>query len=74
MQLSIPEAVIQFRQGFGRLMRSSTDRGLVTVLDKRILVKRYGSIFIDSIPKTIQCFADTKTILNKAEDFLYNHR
>ncbi len=74
MQLSVPEAVVQFRQGFGRLMRSNTDRGIVTVLDKRILVKRYGEIFIKSIPKTIQCFAPTKDILNKIEDFLYNNR
>ncbi len=72
MQLSVPEAVVQFRQGFGRLMRSNTDRGIVTVLDKRILVKRYGSIFIQSIPKTLQCFSETKDILNKIEDFLYN--
>ncbi len=72
MQLSVPEAVVQFRQGFGRLMRSNKDRGIVTVLDKRILVKRYGEMFIRSIPKTIQCFAETKTILNKIEDFLYN--
>jgi len=73
MQLSVPEAVVQFRQGFGRLMRSNTDRGIVTVLDKRILVKRYGSIFIQSIPQTIQCFSETKAVLNKIEDFLYNN-
>ena len=72
MYLSVPQAVIQFRQGFGRLMRSGSDRGIVTVLDKRILVKRYGQIFIQSIPKTIQCFAPLGSILNKTEDFLYN--
>ncbi len=72
MQLSVPEAVIQFRQGFGRLMRSNDDRGIVTVLDKRLLVKRYGGIFISSVPKTIQCFSKTRDILNKIEDFLYN--
>ena len=72
MHLSVPQAVIQFRQGFGRLMRSGSDRGIVTVLDKRILVKRYGQIFIQSIPKTIQCFAPLGSILNKTEDFLYN--
>ncbi len=72
MQLSVPEAVIQFRQGFGRLMRSNEDRGIVSVLDKRLLVKRYGGIFISSVPKTIQCFSSTRDILNKIEDFLYN--
>lgn len=73
MQLSVPEAVIQFRQGFGRLMRSGSDRGIVTVLDKRILVKRYGSIFINSLPKTIQCFNKLNIILEKIENFLYGH-
>lgn len=71
MNLSVPEAIVQFRQGFGRLMRSNNDRGIVTVLDKRILVKRYGSMFLQSIPKTIQCFNDTKNVLNKIECFLY---
>ena len=71
MQLSVPEAVIQFRQGFGRLMRSQTDRGIVTLLDKRALVKQYGRIFIDSLPKTKQCFASLKEIIYTIENFLY---
>ena len=71
MQLSVPEAVVQFRQGFGRLMRSQTDRGIVTLLDKRALVKQYGRIFIDSIPKTKQCFASLQDILYNVENFLY---
>ena len=71
MQLSVPEAVVQFRQGFGRLMRSQTDRGIVTLLDKRALVKQYGRIFIDSIPKTKQCFASLEEIVYTIENFLY---
>lgn len=71
MQLSVPEAVVQFRQGFGRLMRSQTDRGIVTLLDKRALVKQYGRIFIDSIPKTKQCFASLEEIVYTVENFLY---
>ena len=71
MQLSVPEAVVQFRQGFGRLMRSQADRGIVTLLDKRALVKQYGRIFIDSIPKTKQCFASLKEIVYTVENFLY---
>lgn len=69
MQLSVPEAVVQFRQGFGRLMRSQTDRGIVTLLDKRALVKQYGRIFIDSIPKTKQCFASLEEIVYTVENF-----
>jgi ATP-dependent DNA helicase DinG len=50
MQYSLPRAVIKFRQGFGRLIRTDRDRGLVTVLDQRILSKPYGRVFLDSLP------------------------
>jgi DNA polymerase-3 subunit epsilon/ATP-dependent DNA helicase DinG len=49
-QYTVPEAVLKFRQGFGRLIRSRSDRGLVAVFDRRVLTKRYGKIFIDSLP------------------------
>ncbi|MEM7331562.1 MAG: helicase C-terminal domain-containing protein, partial [Chloroflexota bacterium] len=49
-EYSIPEAVLRFRQGFGRLNRRGTDEGVVIVLDKRILTKRYGQMFIDALP------------------------
>jgi len=49
-QYSLPEAILRFRQGFGRLIRTQTDRGLVAVLDRRILTKKYGRMFIDSLP------------------------
>jgi DNA polymerase-3 subunit epsilon/ATP-dependent DNA helicase DinG len=49
-QYSLPEAILRFRQGFGRLIRTQYDRGVVVVLDKRILTKRYGRLFLDSIP------------------------
>ncbi|AGL01450.1 DnaQ family exonuclease/DinG family helicase, putative [Desulfoscipio gibsoniae DSM 7213] len=48
--LSLPNAVIRFKQGFGRLIRSEQDRGAVVVLDKRIIEKRYGKIFLNSLP------------------------
>lgn len=47
---SVPQAVIKFRQGFGRLIRRRSDRGVVLVLDKRIVTKPYGKIFLDSLP------------------------
>jgi DNA polymerase-3 subunit epsilon/ATP-dependent DNA helicase DinG len=49
-QYSLPEAILRFRQGFGRLIRTQFDRGVVAVLDRRIISKRYGQAFIDSIP------------------------
>ena len=55
MQLSLPEAVIHFRQGFGRLIRHSSNRGAVTVLDKRLIEKRYGALFLNSSADPLQC-------------------
>ena len=44
-------AVLRFRQGVGRLIRTKSDEGIVVVLDNRVLTKRYGQIFLDSLPK-----------------------
>jgi ATP-dependent DNA helicase DinG len=49
--LTLPDALIKFRQGAGRLIRTHTDRGLVTILDSRVLAKSYGRLFLDSLPK-----------------------
>jgi len=46
----VPAAVITLKQGFGRLIRSLHDRGLLALLDNRILKKAYGRVFIDSLP------------------------
>lgn len=48
--LALPDAVLRFKQGFGRLIRSSTDRGAVVVLDQRLTQSNYGSRFIRSLP------------------------
>ena len=49
-QYSLPEAILRFRQGFGRLIRTQFDRGVVAIFDRRILSKRYGRMFLDSLP------------------------
>jgi DNA polymerase-3 subunit epsilon/ATP-dependent DNA helicase DinG len=49
-QYSVPEAILRFRQGFGRLIRTKSDRGAVVNFDRRLLTKRYGKAFIDSLP------------------------
>ena len=48
---AVPQAVLRFKQGFGRLIRSSQDRGVCAVLDRRILTKRYGATFLHSLPE-----------------------
>lgn len=72
MELSLPEAVMKLKQGFGRLMRTSSDHGVVAVLDGRMLRKRYGSIFIRSLPETRQAFTEFREIVEKTESFLQN--
>jgi len=47
---SLPQAILRFRQGFGRLIRSRTDRGAMIVLDSRLRTRRYGRAFLDSLP------------------------
>ncbi len=49
-QYSLPEAILLFRQGFGRLIRTQQDRGIVVIMDRRVLTKRYGRFFIESLP------------------------
>jgi ATP-dependent DNA helicase DinG len=71
MELSVPEAVMKFRQGFGRLIRRSSDRGVVAVLDGRVIKKRYGAIFLQSLPATKKNFGDLNDILRNVERFLY---
>ncbi|MGP1588036.1 MAG: ATP-dependent DNA helicase [Treponemataceae bacterium] len=70
MELSIPEAIIKFRQGFGRLLRKNSDYGVVTVLDKRLIEKYYGQIFLQSIPSVKNCIDTTAEICKRIENFL----
>jgi ATP-dependent DNA helicase DinG len=51
-ELTLPDALIKFRQGVGRLIRTATDRGVVTILDSRVLAKTYGQLFLDSLPQS----------------------
>jgi ATP-dependent DNA helicase DinG len=50
MDYQVPEAIIKLKQGFGRLIRSKTDRGVVVILDSRVKTKRYGKLFLDALP------------------------
>lgn len=51
MEYAVPEAVLRFRQGFGRLIRRKDDRGVVAVFDRRIVSKFYGQTFVDALPQ-----------------------
>jgi ATP-dependent DNA helicase DinG len=49
--LAMPQAIIKLKQGFGRLIRTQTDRGSVAILDPRMLTKGYGRMFLDALPR-----------------------
>jgi len=49
-QYAVPDAILRFRQGFGRLIRSRSDRGVVAIFDSRVISKRYGADFLESLP------------------------
>ena len=67
MELSVPRAVIKFRQGFERLMRRCDDRGDIVVLDRRIVEKQYGRIFTTSVPKTRRMYNPTDYIAGEIQ-------
>jgi ATP-dependent DNA helicase DinG len=64
-QYYLPEAILKFRQGFGRLIRTASDRGVVAILDRRVLTKQYGRLFLESLP---QCTARQGPATNLARE------
>ena len=50
-EYTLPEAILRFRQGFGRLIRTKFDRGVVAIFDRRVLTKSYGKLFVESLPQ-----------------------
>jgi ATP-dependent DNA helicase DinG len=68
-EFSVPQAVIKFRQGFGRLIRSRDDRGAVLILDRRVITKNYGRIFLRSLPDTAVVKGDSEEVFTGMEAF-----
>jgi len=68
-EFSIPQAVIKFRQGFGRLIRSRDDRGAVLILDRRVVTKGYGKIFLRSLPDTELIRSDSDGVFERMGEF-----
>jgi ATP-dependent DNA helicase DinG len=62
---------MNFKQGFGRLMRRSSDRGVIAVLDGRLLKKSYGTYFLQSLPETGTSFSEFRGVLRDTENFLF---
>ena len=68
-EFSIPQAVIKFRQGFGRLIRSRDDRGAVIILDRRVTTKGYGKTFLRSLPDVELVRGDSAGIFARMKAF-----
>jgi len=67
---SLPEAIIRFKQGVGRLIRRSSDRGIVIVYDRRVMTTRYGKAFLQSIPSMELKEGDLFDLVSWIEDWL----
>jgi ATP-dependent DNA helicase DinG len=69
MEHALPQAVIKLKQGFGRLIRSRTDRGAVVLLDSRVVSKFYGKVFLESLPPARRLIAPTESVLAEIDRF-----
>jgi ATP-dependent DNA helicase DinG len=69
-QYYLPEAILMFRQGFGRLIRSAQDRGIVVIFDRRVQTKQYGRLFIESLPQCTMRVAPLHELPKLAEQWL----
>lgn len=68
--LSLPQAIIRFKQGFGRLVRSSRDKGAVFVFDRRMIETRYGKSFIQSLPKLPVSIKPVNDLVDELRDWM----
>ena len=73
-QYALPQAVLRFRQGIGRLIRRSQDRGTILVLDKRIIARSYGKAFLDSIPPCTVRTTPLSTVPGQAAEWAKSGR
>ena len=69
LHYSVPEAILKFRQGFGRLVRNQSDRGVVIVLDSRVLSTRYGRAFLEALPVSHRAFRTSQDMIHSINDW-----
>jgi len=60
---------VRLRQGFGRLMRRHSDRGVVLILDSRIVTKSYGGVFLESLPRTARVIDGSEAVQGAVAEF-----
>jgi ATP-dependent DNA helicase DinG len=69
MEYTVPQAVIRFRQGFGRLIRQRSDQGVVLILDSRVVRRGYGRLFLHSLPNVPVSTMPHKELIGAIENF-----
>ncbi|MCF6278606.1 MAG: hypothetical protein L3J16_07660, partial [Anaerolineales bacterium] len=69
-QYYLPEAILKFRQGFGRLIRTAHDRGVVVIFDRRLQTKQYGRLFIESLPQCTMHVGSIRELPEMARQWL----
>lgn len=69
MEYSLPQAIVKFKQGFGRLIRNKCDRGCIVCLDSRLITKKYGRLFLNSLPACKQVVASSDLLQQQMTDF-----
>ena len=70
LHFSVPNAILKLRQGFGRLIRSKSDRGVIVLADKRVLTKRYGAAFLRSLPAAACTMTSQEALTSAVKEFL----
>lgn len=73
MEYTVPQAVIKFKQGFGRLIRSRTDIGTIVIFDRRVVTKFYGQLFLQSLPPCRIATGSSREVFTAMEEFLHRH-
>ena len=74
MNFTLPQAVLKLKQGFGRLIRSTTDQGVVAILDRRIVTKSYGGVFLESLPDSPVRLGSLRDCVVQVESFFASRR
>ena len=69
----LPHAALKLKQGFGRLIRSSQDVGVVLLLDARVVNKRYGPLVLSGLPRADRVVGTWRQVLTRCEDFFARH-
>ena len=70
-KMLLPEAIMRLKQGYGRLIRKNTDKGIVLILDSRVVKKSYGGYMLSVLPECYQLNTESKNVCDKIENFLY---